>query len=105
GFSLIWFGRKIDQLDLRLYSALVGITFFAACLLMAGVASTVMLGLAIFLLRLTGQGLMSHIAMTSMARYFEAGRGRAISIASFGFPAGEALFPTIAVLSIAVIGW
>ena len=105
GFSLIWLGRKIDQLDLRLYSALVGIAFVAACLLMASAASTVALVLAIFMLRLTGQGLMSHIAVTSMARYFEAGRGKAISIASFGFPAGEALFPTVAVLSIAAIGW
>jgi predicted MFS family arabinose efflux permease len=64
-----------------------------------------MLVLAIFLLRQSGQGLMSHIALTSMARYFDVGRGRAIAIASLGFSAGEAMLPFLAVLAIGLVGW
>lgn len=105
GCLVIWLGRKIDHLDLRLYSTVVGLTLAGACLLMASAGTLVMLWLAILLLRLSGQGLMSHIALTSMARYFDAGRGKAISIASFGFPVGEAVLPLAAVAMIAALGW
>ena len=58
-----------------------------------------------FLLRLTGQGLLSHTALTSMARYFERGRGKAMSIAGLGFPLGEAILPLLTVAAIGTIGW
>lgn len=105
GCLVIWLGRKIDHLDLRVYSAAVGLALAGACLVMAAANSLAMLWLAILLLRLSGQGLMSHIALTSMARYFESGRGKAISIASFGFPIGEAVLPIAAVTMIASLGW
>ena len=60
---------------------------------------------ALFAMRLTGQGLMTHTASTSMARYFERGRGKAISIALLGFPAGQAALPPLAVAAAAVVGW
>ena len=47
--------------------------------------------LSIFLLRLTGQGMMSHIAMTAMGRWFDAWRGRALAISVFGYPVGESV--------------
>ena len=65
----------------------------------------VVLGLVLFLLRLTGQGLLSHTAMTSMARYFDDQRGKATSIAGLGFPAGEAILPIAAVAAMSWIGW
>jgi predicted MFS family arabinose efflux permease len=40
-----------------------------------------------------------------MARYFDAGRGRAIAIASLGYASGEAILPLIAVIAIAHVGW
>jgi len=64
-----------------------------------------MLGVAIFALRLSGHGLMSHTALTAMARYFERDRGKAISMATLGFPAGQAIFPVIGVALAAAIGW
>jgi MFS family permease len=67
--------------------------------------NAVMLVLAIFLLRQSGQGLMSHVGITSMARYFDTGRGRAIAIATMGFAVGEAFLPFVAVLMIAALGW
>ena len=102
---LIWLGRKIDDVDLRIFSACVIAGLGVACIGMAHVIGPITLVLAIFALRLTGQGLMSHIAFVSMGRYFDAHRGKAISVASMGFPAGEALFPIIVVAIIATIGW
>ncbi|MGB5944341.1 MAG: MFS transporter [Leeuwenhoekiella sp.] len=44
-------------------------------------------------LRLTGQGMLSHISQTVMSRYYGPNRGKALSIAALGFPLGEAVFP------------
>ena len=105
GACLIWLGRLIDRIDLRLYSGLVGAGLVVGCLLMSQVSSVLMLGLAIFVMRLFGQGLMSHTAITSMARYFHERRGLAIAMASTGHAGGEAVFPFVAVMLIAAIGW
>jgi MFS family permease len=102
---LIWLGGVIDKVDLRAYTAGVGLTYAAACLVMALTPTWQVLVLAFLMLRLTGQGLMSHIGLTSMGRYFDTARGRASSIASLGHPAAEALFPPLAVAMIAWVGW
>ena len=102
---LPWSGRLIDRLDLRLYTVIVSALAVVACLTMSLSVGVTSLVVAIFLLRHSGQGLLSHIAMTSMARYFEAGRGRALAIAVLGSAAGQAFLPFVAVLVIATIGW
>jgi MFS family permease len=105
GFCMIGAGRLIDHADLRLYSSIVGGGLVLACLLVAAAPSPLLLVVAFFTLRLSGQGLMSHTAMTSMARYFDADRGKAMSVAGLGFPAGEAVLPIAGVTVIAAIGW
>jgi len=98
-------GRYIDKLDLRHYTLLVCGLFIVACLFITLATSAWMLIPAIFLLRQSGQGLMSHVSVTSMARYFDAFRGRAIAVASLGFAVGEAIFPVAAVSAIVAFGW
>lgn len=105
GLCVIWLGRKIDQVDLRVYAALVCGGLILGCFFMAAVPSAALLYLSIFAMRLTGQGLMSHTSVTSMARYFEGERGKAVSIAALGFPAGIAVFPLIGVALNRVLGW
>ena len=102
---LPWSGKLIDRVNLRRYSTVAACLGIAACLYFSLVSGPLLLIIGIFFLRQTGQGLTSHIAMTSMARYFEAQRGRAIAIATTGFACGEALLPLPAVLLIAAIGW
>jgi len=106
GFLLIWAGGAIDRVDLRLFAAgvLVGITVAATVAATAGGIAA--LGLAIFLLRFFGQGLASHTAVTSTARYADPTvRGKAVSIATLGFPAGEVIWPIAGVAAIAAFGW
>ncbi len=105
GLTIIWLGRKLDTVDLRLFSAALCAGLVVACFGMAFAPVVAALVVAIFLLRLTGQGLLSHTAMTSMARYFDKGRGTAISVAGLGFPAGEAVLPILAVVVMEHIGW
>lgn len=103
--TLIWLGGRIDRTDLRLYAGLSAGGIAVACLIMAAAPGPAILLVALFALRLTGQGLLTHTAMTTMARRFQADRGRAIGIAVLGLPLGEAVFPALAVASIAAIGW
>lgn len=98
-------GRKIDTVDLKFFTLLVCIGMVFASLFTASVNGPIMLTVAIFLLRQSGQGLMSHASLTSMARYFEAGRGRALAVATIGFATGEAVLPGATVFFIERLGW
>ncbi|MDH3670388.1 MAG: MFS transporter [Gammaproteobacteria bacterium] len=102
---LPWSGKYIDRIDLRQYASVVCALIAFACLFMSQVSSAIMLAVAIFLLRQSGQGLMSHTAITCMGRYFHAHRGHAIAIATLGFATGEALLPIAAVIAITAVGW
>ncbi|TVQ50668.1 MAG: MFS transporter [Phycisphaerales bacterium] len=105
GISIIWVGSLVDRLDLRVISLLTMIGMAVGALLLSWSPTLLLLPIGLYLLRLCGQGMYGHIAITSMARYFEANRGKAISIASLGYPGGEAIFPLIGVMLIATIGW
>lgn len=103
--TLMWVGQFIDRYDLKLYSALVALGLAAAALFLAASSAVWMLFLALFGLRLFGQGLANHTAQTTMARYFFAIRGKALSVSALGLPLGEAVLPTLGALSIAYLGW
>ncbi len=105
GTCLIWVGRLIDNIDLRNYVVAVSAALAIACFLLSWAPTVIFVGLAIFALRLTGQGLMTHIGQTSMARYFDRDRGKAISISMIGAPLGAAFFPTIIVFLVGLYGW
>ncbi len=98
-------GALIDRLRLRPFALAVSGLLIVACFYMAWVPGPVGLVLAIFLLRHSGQGLASHVSVTSMARYFDRDRGRAIAIAAMGYTVGEAVLPFLAVVLIAIMGW
>jgi MFS family permease len=105
GLLLGWVGRFIDRTSLTRFALMVGAGFTAACLLAAASTGVVMLGVALFLLRLTGQGLMAHLALTTMARRFPHDRGKAMGVAALGLPVGEALLPILGVAMIGLVGW
>lgn len=105
GISLMWLGRIIDHVPLRLYVFGVCFGLATACWLMASAHSILLLVISLFLLRLNGQGLISHASITTMARYFHHARGKALSLATMGFAFAEGIFPTLAVALIATSGW
>ncbi len=103
--SLIWLGRLIDRMDLRFYTLLICLGSILACFLTSSVTSAFMLTLAFYLLRLMGQGLMNHAAVTSMGRYFTMQRGTAIGIITLGSTLGLAVYPLVGVTLIKLYGW
>lgn len=100
--SLPFLGRVVDFFPERRVAAAVILALAGACLAMSLVSSVLLLGLVIYLLRLLGQGMMTHIAMTAMGRWFAAQRGRAVSLAAMGHQVGEGIFP---ILFVSVAGW
>jgi len=102
---LSWTGSQIDRVSLTRYATMVIVALAGAAMFMALVPSAVLLIVAIFLLRQTGQGLMGHTGSTAMARYFPESRGKAVALASLGFAAGEAMLPVLMVVAISLIGW
>jgi sugar phosphate permease len=100
-----WSGSLIDRVDLRVFTATVLLGLAGACVVMGSVTSPALLVVAIFLLRQFGQGLSSHAGITSMARYHDADRGKAIALAAIGFAFGEALLPVAGLYASQIWGW
>lgn len=105
GITLAVVGRQIDRVDLRYFTSIACVALAVACLLVALTPSLVVLYVAMFAIRLSGQGMMAHISATSMARYFDKARGRAISLSSLGFPVSQTVMPIIAVALLGAFGW
>ena len=103
--TLIALGRLLDIWPIARVATLVIVVLAAACLLMAAARSLAGLLLAIYLLRLFGQGMMSHTAMTAMGRWFVASRGRAVSIVSTGHQIGEGLLPLGLASLLLILPW
>ena len=106
---LPFIGRLLDVVQAHRMIALV-VPVLAGAALLAGYATSLpILIFAIFLLRMFGQGMMTHIALTSTGRWFVAERGRAVSLVVLGHQGGEATIPlAFAALTIAYgyrVGW
>lgn len=102
---MLWAGGLTDRFRVRTLGQVVLIALAGACLFMAVNPYVALLPFVIFALRLTGQGMASHIAIVAMSRWFTATRGRALSIATLGFSVGEALFPLLFVALLAFFDW
>lgn len=94
-FALPWLGQYIDRIPLRQFSMYVAAGLLFASTLMAFSWHISMLFISLILLRLSGQGLSSHTAQATMAKYYDGERGKALSISSLGYPLGEALLPSV----------
>lgn len=98
-------GRLADVMRARTLALIVLGAFALVCVGVAGTSSWLMLAAVVFGLRFCGQGMLSHIAITAMGKWFKARRARAVAIASLGFSAAEAALPAGALLVMALIGW
>ena len=98
-------GRIVDRLSVAATAMIIMPGLALACVLMSVSHSVVLLGLTIYLLRLFGQGMMTHTALTAMGRWFLRYRGRAVASSTLGLQAGEATMPVLSVVLFATVGW
>ena len=102
---LIWVGKKIDDVNIFKFALFVIILLSFACFFFSKVSSVFLLFIAIFLMRFSGQGMMSHTASTTISRYFTRTRGRALSISWFGLSSAEFIMPILMVYLLTIIDW
>lgn len=98
-------GRVVDRYSVSRVTLFVAPGLALACAAMALSQSLVSLFVVIYALRLLGQGMMTHIALTAMGKWFAAQRGRAVSVTSIGVNFGEAILPVAFVAVSAAVGW
>lgn len=102
---MVWAGVLTDRFRARTLAPVVLVVLSIGCLAMASISKAWMLIPVIFVLRLSGQGMMSHTGMVATSRWFVASRGRALSIASLGFSIGTAVLPIGFVALLAFTNW
>ncbi|MBL4892630.1 MAG: MFS transporter [Rhizobiaceae bacterium] len=98
-------GKLVDVISVSRTVLIIAPMLAFACVSMAFSDSLYLLLLTLFGLRLFGQGMMTHTAMTAIGRWFAGHRGRAVSTVALGHSAGETIFPLIFVIISLTIGW
>ncbi len=102
---LIWIGKKIDDVNVIKFAIFVTILLSFSSFFFSKTSSVAFLFVAIFLMRFSGQGLMSHTASTTISRYFTKSRGKALSIIWFGLSSAEFIMPVLIVYLLTMIIW
>jgi len=104
-FILVWVGKKIDDFNILKFASYVIALLAISCFLFSKISSIVFLFISIFLMRLSGQGLMSHTATTTIARFFEKSRGRALSTTWLGLSLAEFILPILIIFLLTFLDW
>ncbi len=102
---LIWVGKKIDEYQIIYYSFFVILLLFFSSLFFSFINSIIFLSIGIFLMRFSGQGLMSHTSTTTISRFFEKSRGKALSTIWFGLSSAEFILPVLVTYLFVVYTW
>ncbi|MGM0461303.1 MAG: MFS transporter [Fibrobacterota bacterium] len=92
--------KRVDHISYAMGGVLAGATLLTALTPQAWPLVPLL-----FLLRFSGQGMMTHISQVIMSRFFTTNRGKALSITNLGYPLSEAVLPSIAALGIGLFGW
>jgi predicted MFS family arabinose efflux permease len=104
-FILVWIGKKIDDVNILKFASYVIILLAISCFIFSKISSVIFLFFSIFLMRLSGQGLMSHTATTTITRFFEKSRGRALSTTWLGLSLAEFILPLLIVFLLTFLDW
>ncbi len=102
---LIWVGKKIDDHEIIYYSFFVIILLFLSTLFFSFINNIFFLVVGIFLMRFSGQGLMTHTSTTTVSRFFERSRGKALSATWFGLSTAEFILPILVTYLFLFYSW
>ena len=92
-FIMLTVGHHVDHVSVKKVTGLTILGLAISNLTLGFSNHILLLIISIIGLRLTGQGLLSHISLTIISKYYDKDRGKALSISALGYSVGEALFP------------
>ena len=104
-FVLIWVGKKIDDINIFKFAFYVILLLSFSTFFFSKISSISFLFIAIFLMRFSGQGMMSHTATTTISRYFTKSRGKALSTSWFGLSTAEFILPVLVIFLLSKLDW
>ena len=100
-----WLGKLTDKFNLTFLGLVTLGALSGFAFLLSSAETIFLLFLSLLGLRLFGQSMLGHIAITAMGRWFSEKRGRALSIALLGHPIGEALLPSLIIYFLLQFTW
>ena len=103
--ALMWFGKKIDYHKISNYSFVVIAILIFLNFFFSLINNLYLLIIGIFLMRFSGQGLMSHTSTTVISRYFDKRRGKALSAIWFGLSTAEFVLPILIIFLLSFLSW
>ena len=104
-FALPAVGSVVDKYPVRYVSTAAALALSMALMTLALAESAWAFVPALFVARLGGQGTLPLIGSTTVGRYFDRERGRALSATAIGTSLGEIAIPPLAVWSIGAHGY
>ncbi|MBB3141851.1 MFS transporter [Halomonas organivorans] len=105
GFAVLRLGPSIDWVAPRRFALAILSALGIGILLLTASPWWPLGVLGLGLVRLCGQGMMSHLGNTLAGREFEALRGRALGLAGMGLMLGETLLPPLVAGLLVWLGW
>lgn len=105
GFAMLRFGPFIDWVAPRRFALIVLGALLAGVTLLTLSPWWITGLLGLGLVRLCGQGMMTHLGNTLAGREFVSLRGRALGLAGMGIMLGETLLPPLMAALLVWLGW
>lgn len=105
GFAMLRLGPSIDWVAPRRFALAILAALGVGILLLTASPWWPLGLLGLGLVRLCGQGMMSHLGNTLAGREFEGLRGRALGLAGMGLMLGETLLPPLVAGLLVWLGW
>ncbi|WP_116127160.1 MFS transporter [Lewinella sp. IMCC34183] len=95
-FVLPVIGKQVDRLKVRYVSTVTAACLIVGTLLLAFSQHIALIVAGLFIVRLGGQGVMPLIGSTTIGRFFDRRRGRALALSIIGISAAEVILPPVA---------
>ena len=104
-FVLPVIGKQVDSYKVRYVSTAAALFILAGTLVLAFSQVLALVVVGLFIVRLGGQGVLPLIGSTTIGRFFEARRGRALSLSIIGISVAEVILPPLATYAILRYGY
>jgi len=101
-FIMLTVGHTVDHISVKKVTAFTILCLAFSSILMGVSHHLALVFISLVGLRLTGQGMLSHISMTILSKFYDKNRGKALSFSSLGYSSGEIVLPLLLTF---IIGW
>ncbi|MFK8057647.1 MAG: MFS transporter [Saprospiraceae bacterium] len=104
-FSLPVVGVQLDRRSVRTVSTITVLVICLGLVVLASTSNMLIFAVALYAARLGGQGILPLIGSTTIGRFFQEGRGKALALTNIGKSVAEVIVPPAVVAMMAIYGY